>query len=410
MTQFNPNENDPVDVEFTSYTAKNTKQKKSHPVLTIALSAIISTACGLGGGYFAVTHLGSPLNPTGSSVNYTNQKSPSKVTSVSSSDDGNGLTTAQVAAKASPSVVEIVTEITSKSYGMFGGTYSSEAAGSGVIISADGYIVTNNHVVEDANSISVSTYDGKEYTATLIGTDEKTDIAVIKVEASDLIPATIGDSSQVAAGDTAVVIGNPLGTLGGTVTDGIISAASREIVINNQAMELIQTNAEINSGNSGGGLFDGNGNLIGIVNAKDSGTTSSGATIEGIGFAIPINTAMDIVTQLMENGKVTNRATLGVYLQEVTQATAQYPAGLYITDIMNGSGAEKAGLQAYDRIVSADGEEVSSYTELSKILNTKSVGDTITLTIERSGKTMVFDITLTGALETSAIQTSSTLG
>lgn len=152
---------------------------------------------------------------------------------------------------------------------MFGGTYTSQAAGSGVIISKDGYIITNNHVVEDANSITVTTYDNKQYNATLVGTDPASDIAVIKIDADEeLSAATVGDSSKLQAGDTAVVIGNPLGTLGGTVTDGIISSPSREMVINNQSMELIQTNAEINSGNSGGGLFDGNGNLVGIVNAK----------------------------------------------------------------------------------------------------------------------------------------------
>ncbi len=390
MTEFNPNQN--------IYTEKPKKEKKYHPVLNIILSAVIAAGCGTGSALLVVSRNGSSSDNK-TTVTTSDAAGTSKVTTVSSDSDGTGLTTEEVAAKASPSVVEIETEVTSTSYGMFGGTYTSTAAGSGVIISEDGYIITNNHVIEDANTIKVTTYDGKEYDATLVGTDSKSDIAVIKIDASGLAAATIGDSSKIAAGDTAVVIGNPLGTLGGTVTDGIISAASREITINNESMELIQTNAAINSGNSGGGLFDGNGNLIGIVNAKDSGTTSSGATIEGLGFAIPINTAMDVAKQLMENGKVTDRATLGVYLQELDQDYQNYSAGLYITDVMKGSGAEKAGLKAYDKIVKADDTDINSYADLSAVLAKKKVGDKIDLTIERDGKKKDVTVTLTGSLD-----------
>lgn len=395
MTQFHPNDDEPINV---TYTEKPRKQKKGHNgVAIIIASAIVSATCGLGGGWFAYTHLGNHDTTStnrNTAIKYSSAQSPSSTTTVSSSETGNGLTTSEVAAKASPSVVEIVTESTTTQYGMFGGTYTSQAAGSGVIISTDGYIITNNHVVEDANSITVTTYDNKEYSATLIGTDETSDIAVIKIDASDLTAATIGDSSKIEAGDTAVVIGNPLGTLGGTVTDGIISSPSREMVINNQSMELIQTNAEINSGNSGGGMFDGNGNLIGIVNAKDSGTTSSGTVIEGIGFAIPINTAMNVADELMKYGEVVDRATLGVYLQEVSSSYYNYTPGLYITGTADGSGAEKAGLRAYDRIVSADGNDISSQSDLTKVLRDKKVGDTISLTIERNGKQMDVEVTL----------------
>jgi serine protease Do len=311
------------------------------------------------------------------------------------------MTIADVAAKASPSVVEIVTETTQQSYGFFGGTYTAQAAGSGVIISTDGYIITNNHVIENAESITVTLYDGKTYDAELVGTDAKTDIAVIKIQAAGLTAATIGDSSKIATGDTAIVIGNPLGTLGGSVTNGIISATSREIVIGNESMELIQTNATINNGNSGGGLFDGSGNLIGIVNAKDSGTTSSGALIEGIGFAIPVNTAMDVASELMQYGQVTDRPTIGIYLQELTSDTQNYKAGLYITDTITGSGAEAAGLQPYDRIIAIDDTEVSSYADLSIYLRSKNVGDVISLKVIREGQELTFDVTLTGTLSDS---------
>ena len=429
MSEFNqepnnekePQDECPIDVSFTEKTTetqvpqftarKPKKDNKNHPVLTIALAAVVGLGAGLGGSWYTMSHFGGSNGTT--TINYSSDAGTSKSTSVATSSSGTGLTEAQVAAKAAPSVVEIVTEVQSTSYGMFGGTTTGEAAGSGVIISSDGYIITNNHVIEDATSIKVTTYDGTEYTATLVGTDTKTDIAVLKINATGLTAATIGDSSKIAVGDTAVVIGNPLGTLGGTVTDGIISATSRELVLNNESMELIQTNATINSGNSGGGMFDGNGNLIGIVNAKDSGTTSSGTVIEGIGFAIPVNKAMDIAQQLMTSGKVTDRATLGVYLQQVTQATQQYSAGLYITSVISGSGAEAAGLKAYDKIVAADGKDITSYSDLTAVLNKKAIGDTLQLTIERNNKSMNVTVTLTGAIDTtstSAVQGATTLG
>lgn len=401
MSQFNTNEKEPVNVEYVEKPKK--EKKRSFSFLTVIASMVFSLICGLGGGWFAYTHLGNNDEPSiKTGITYSDESSPSETTTVSSNESKTGLTTSEVAAKASPSVVEIVTEVTSTQYGMFGGTYTSQAAGSGVIISKDGYIITNNHVVEDANSITVTTYDNKQYNATLVGTDPASDIAVIKIDADEeLSAATVGDSSKLQAGDTAVVIGNPLGTLGGTVTDGIISSPSREMVINNQSMELIQTNAEINSGNSGGGLFDGNGNLVGIVNAKDSGTTSSGTVIEGIGFAIPINSAMKVADELIQYGKVIDRATLGVYLQEVSSNYFNYTPGLYITGTANGSGAEKAGLKAYDRIVSADGNEINSQSDLTKVLRDKNVGDTISLTIERNGKQMDVQVTLGSSGSTS---------
>lgn len=369
--------------------------KQAHPIAILAASTVISMTCGLGGGWFAATHLGG----AGTTVVYqSTASSTSPMTSASGA--ATGMSIADVAAKASPSIVEIVITATEQGYGFFGGTYTTQGAGSGVIISDDGYIITNNHVVDGAESITVTLYDGKQYEAELIGKDAKSDIAVVKIDAGNLTPATVGDSSKIATGDTAIVIGNPLGTLGGSVTSGIISATTREIVIENESMELIQTNATINSGNSGGGLFDGNGNLIGIVNAKDSGQTSSGALIEGIGFAIPVNTAMDVASELMAHGEVTNRPTIGVYLQQLTQDTQNYKAGLYITDTITGSGAEAAGLKPYDRITAIDGNEVTSYQDLSIYLRQKTVGDKITLSIVRDNQEMDIEVTLTGSLST----------
>ena len=395
-------------VETVNQTVMTTPTKKqniigSKVIATVGIGAL-AVLCGFGGAWLYSAQSGN----TGKTVVYqTTESGSSKTTSVSNEKDGSGLTVAEAAAKAAPSTVEIQTEITQQSYGMFGGTYTTNAAGSGVIISKDGYIVTNNHVIDGAQKITVKTSDGTEYDAKLVGTDAKSDIAVLKVDADDLTPATLGDSSKISVGDTAIAIGNPLGTLGGTVTDGIISATSRELVVNNESMKLIQTNATINSGNSGGGLFDGNGNLIGIVQSKDSGTSSSGATIEGIGFAIPVNDAMEVAEQLIKNGKVTDRATLGVYLQTLTTQQGNYTPGVYVTNVIDGSGAQVAGLKAYDKIVGADGKEVSSYPDLSAILKTKKPGDTIDLTIDRDGNQIQVTVTLTGTLETTQAQNNN---
>lgn len=387
MSEFNENNS-----YNTQYGTPN-RENRSRPMLMVLICAVTSLLAGALGGWLAVTRLGSS-SPV---IVQSQETGTSPATTVQSQQTNK--TISEVAEAISPSVVEIFTEVTMNSYGFFGGTYTSQAAGSGVIISADGYIITNNHVLEDANSITVKTYDGTEYEASVIGTDSKSDIGVIKIEADNLTPAVIGDSSLIKAGDTAIVVGNPLGTLGGSITHGIISSASREMIISNESMELIQTDATINSGNSGGGLFDGNGNLIGIVNAKDSGTTSSGALIEGIGFAIPINYAMDVASELMTYGKVTNRPMLGVYIQTLQQDTQKYKAGVYIQDVMTGGGADKAGLKALDRIVSVDGENIASYSDLSIVLRDKKVGDSVKVVVERDGEEMSFDVTLTGSVE-----------
>lgn len=373
------------------------EKKKSHPGLMLLACAAIGLASGFGGGYLAVSQFGKGEPEV--IIQEVPAEEPTVTNTASAQVITAGPTIKEVAAKASPSVVEINVTAEQTSYGFFGGTYKVQGAGSGVILSSDGYIITNNHVVEDAETITVTTYDGTEYPAELVGTDAKLDIGVIKIEATGLQPAEIGDSSLIEVGDIAVVIGNPLGTLGGTVTDGIISATNREIVIDNESMNLIQTNAAINNGNSGGGLFDINGNLVGIVNAKDSGITSSGATIDGLGFAIPINDAIDVAEQLIKYGIVTNRPIIGVSLQTLTSDRGQYKAGLYIMDITKGSGAEEAGLKPYDRITAADGKPISTYTDLTAVMRGKKVGDTIELEIDREGKQMTFTVHLTGTIE-----------
>lgn len=383
--------------------------KKSRPLLTALLAGVVGLASGFGGGYLAFRTFGQKAEEevpgfideaeqeTVDTPAEEETQTPQTTITVPSGE----MSIRDIAAKAQPSVVEIVVEVeqTGYGFGFFGQqSYRSQAAGSGVIISDDGYIITNNHVIENALSITVTLYDGTTYSAEMVGTDEKTDIGVIKIDAHNLTAAEIGDSSLIQTGDTAIVIGNPLGTLGGTVTNGIVSATNREVTIDNETYELIQTNAAINSGNSGGGLFDGQGKLIGVVNSKDSGYTSSGTIIEGLGFAIPINTAMDVAEQLIEYGYVADRATLGVYIQVLTQPYGEYSEGLYITDVIKGSGAEAAGLKSYDKILSADGTKISSYQDLSNFLKKKKAGDTITLQIERDGHERSVDVTLTGPI------------
>lgn len=294
---------------------------------------------------------------------------------------------------AKPTVVEILTESVSNS---FFGQNTQQGAGSGVIISNDGYIVTNNHVVDGANSIQVTTADGQTYQAQLIGTDSTSDLAVIKIDATDLPAATIGDSSTLEVGEPAIAIGNPLGSLGGSVSSGIISALDREISIEGETMTLLQTDAAINPGNSGGGLFDQNGELIGIVNAKQSATG-----IEGLGFAIPISGAVDIINDLISNGNVTSRPALNVSIQDVTNQNSYFnqdnsngEEGVYIVQIVPGGAADAAGLQVNDRIISFDGQNISSSSELKNIIKKHKIGDSVHIVVERNGQQVEADVTL----------------
>ena len=276
----------------------------------------------------------------------------------------------------------------------FGGHYVQSGAGSGVVISQDGYILTCAHVVSGATSVKVQLNGSDEsYDATVVGQDSASDIAVLKINATGLTPAVIGDSDALAVGEVAVAVGNPLGTLSNTVTDGIVSALNRQVTVQNNDMTLIQTDASISPGNSGGGLFNANGELIGIVNAK-----SSYSEAEGIGFAIPINTAMEISRQLIESGSVA-RPALGVKIMDVTDAqTAQQlgvsTMGVYVVEVTKGSGAEAAGVQAGDRVLAVDDTAVSDSSALKNYLKDKAIGDSVNLQVERNGKVQTLTVTL----------------
>ncbi len=288
-------------------------------------------------------------------------------------------TYASVAASVSKSVVEIRTETVSTS-SIFS-QYVTEGAGSGVIITADGYIITNYHVIDNASTVTVSTNDGSKYSAKVIGYDNESDIAVIKIEATGLTPAVVGDSTKLAVGEEVIAIGNPLGSLGGTVTNGIISALAREITIDGTQMTLLQTNAAINPGNSGGGLFNMAGELVGIVNAK-----SSGSGIEGLGFAIPSTTAAQVVEQLINYGYVRGRVSLGISYMDISDS---YTAMMYRVNTLGMYILESEyndGLKIGDRVTAVNGNEVTYGSDLKAVLKDCKVGDKLTLTVVRDGK------------------------
>lgn len=367
---------------------KPKKQRKpiSRGGIAIALAVTMVFSCGLGfgGGYFA-----NKVNTsTSGSLNITKTSNSGTTTTASSTSTANS--TSEIVKKTADSVVEISTE--SVVTGSFAQQYVQQGAGSGVIISQDGYILTNNHVINGANSVKVRLRDGTEYDATIIGSDSDNDIALLKVSATGLSPATFGDSNSLAVGDYVVAIGNPLGELGGTVTDGIISALARKVTIEDTQMTLLQTNAQVNPGNSGGGLFNANGELVGIVNAKQSATE-----VEGIAFAIPINNVLDILSDLKEYGYVTGKVDLGIDFTDITSdETAFYygvnQTGCYVLSVDSGSNAEKAGVTRGDLVTKVNDTDVSSSSDITAALEKAEVGDTVTFTVSRRGtsKTISF--------------------
>ena len=319
----------------------------------------------------------------GSSSDGGSASDPSELSQLSLSDaTGSELTISEIVSKNEDAVVEILVSGTSQNY--FGQMQVTEGAGSGVIINKNGYIVTNYHVIEGANKVQVTLHNGETYPATIIGGDDDNDIAVVKINATDLTIAEFGDSDSVNVGDTAVAIGNPLGQLGGTATTGIISALDRRLTIDGRTLSLLQTDAAINGGNSGGGLFNSKGELIGIVDAK-----SEGVGIEGLAFAIPVNSVKEIINDLVENGKVSGKPAVGIMIQEVSEENAQYynleQAGVYIAQV-TGENAQKAGFQTGDRIISINGNKIESSSDFISRVRACKIGDTVSIVVSRSGQ------------------------
>lgn len=330
----------------------------------------------------------------------------SGLTTLAPAGDLTGYSKAQIIELCAPSVVgiDVVGTTTYSGYFGQGQTYQTEGSGSGIIVTSDGYIVTCEHVIDGAESITVILNDDTEYTATLVGVDSRNDLAVIKIDATGLTPATLGDSDMLTVGEDVIAIGNPLGELRGTATGGMISAVSREVNVEGVKMTLLQTDAAISPGNSGGGLFNSSGSLIGIVNAK-----ASSENAEGIGFAIPVSSVKQIISDLIDKGYVTGRPYLGVYTQNVTLQSGNNGwngngffgsyygnAGnqcVQIAQIVSGSAAEAAGLQVGDLILKVEDTQITSNDDLSTAISAYNAGDTVTLTIQRDGVEQTLTVT-----------------
>ena len=319
-------------------------------------------------------------------------------------ENGKLLTAAEVYRANVNSTVGITTEITTTNY--WGFQSSGAAAGSGFILTEDGYILTNQHVIADANSITVAMYDGKSYPATLIGYDASNDIAVLKIEATGLTPVTLGDSDALSVGDEVLAIGNPLGELTFSLTKGNVSALNRAVTLSRDLTmnDLIQTDTAINSGNSGGALFNMYGEVVGITNAKySSNSFGSSASIDNIGFAIPINSVRNIVSSIIEKGYIST-PYIGVSVSNVSEESQSYgmPQGAAIREVAQDSPAEKAGLQVNDIVTAIDGETVSSYEDLKKHISESQPGDQMEFTVYRKGETTSVTVTV-GERTTSAL-------
>ena len=357
------------------------------PVFAAVVSSLVT--CCLCLGIFSIAY--KPTAPMGSVLPQPGEAllAQSGITKLATSATTGGLGIPEIYDMASPTVVTILCKSQSGGY-----VQSQLSSGSGIIIRQDGYIVTNNHVIEGAAEVTVNTIAGQSFNAKIVGADSRTDLAVLKVESDTALPfAELGDSSTLRVGEMALAIGNPLREeLAGTLTVGYISAINRSMMIDGKQMTMIQTDAAINPGNSGGALLNMSGQVIGINTAK-----STGYDVEGLGFAIPINEAKPIIESIIQHGYVTGRVVIGITGQSVTEAIAKannLPIGVYVSSVLSDSAAEKAGIQVGDVIVACDGQKVSTTDEINKIRDTHKVGEAMSMEISRNGKTMKVSLIL----------------
>ena len=379
------------------YTPASRKRKKMPwgVILIIALCcSLLGGAMGAGGVLLA-QHLQAEETPEipEQDISYIMQGvRENSVIEIVNVETGKMMTPAEVYAANVNSTVGITTSVTTNFWGY---QSTSAASGSGFIISDDGYILTNFHVIEDSSSISVSMYNGDSYDAALIGYDESNDIAVLKIDAEGLAPVILGDSDNLNVGDSVVAIGNPLGELTFTLTSGAISAKDREVTLSSSVtMNLLQTDCAINSGNSGGALFNLYGEVIGVTNAKYSTSSSSSASIDNIGFAIPINSVMSIVESIIEKGYI-SKPYIGISVLDVSAETQQYgiPAGAAIQSVAENSPAAQAGLQRGDVITAVDGTAINS-SELISCIGQAEIGQQMVFSIYRQGDTLEVTVTV----------------
>ena len=368
---------------------KPKKKRTGLKITALALCcALLGGAVGGGAAWFAMKNV-----KTTTQINTSAR--PSAEVVVNTVDGTKLMTDAEVYAANVNSVVSINTTI-SGGTNIFGQVTESASSGSGFILTEDGFIVTNYHVVEDANTIKITLYNGDTYDATYIGGDEDYDIAVIKIEASDLQCVTLGNSEQLNVGDRVLAVGNPLGELTFSMSGGMVSSVNRTINVSGTPFNMIQTDASINPGNSGGPLFNQYGEVVGIVSAKYSSYASQ--SVEGLGFAIPINDVIAMIEDIMTNGFVTNKPYLGITGGSMNeQMAAQYryniTKGVFVYSVEEGGAAAKAGLKLGDVITKIDDNEITSMEDLTKVKKQYSAGDTATFTIYRDGASTTVELT-----------------
>ena len=368
---------------YGAYTAPEPKRnRKKHSGLK---TAAIALSCSLIGGLVGAGITGGTGIAGGHTVVYESDRAPVAV-DVAHRSGSEQLTAAEVYAANVNSTVGITTSVVTTNF--FGFRTAAAASGSGFIISEDGYIVTNYHVIEGASSIKVTTYDGTSYDAAFVGGDETNDLAILKIEAAGLSAVTLGDSSTANVGDDVVAIGNPLGELTFSLTKGSVSALNREITLSSGVtMNLIQTDAAINSGNSGGALFNLYGEVIGITNAKYSSGSAGEATIDNIGFAIPINSVKDIITSIIETGYIA-KPYIGVALSETESG------GVAVRSVEADGPAAEAGIQAGDIITAVDGDDVARVTDVSEAVAGAGVDGAVSLSILRGDEPLTVTVTV----------------
>ena len=384
----------PAPRQENTYTAPVRKQGFFHrtwvKVTALVLAcAVVGGAAGYGGAALA----GGSISGGKTTINESDRTATA--VQIKKVDGKTKMQPAEVYASTVNSTVSI--NCSSQSTNIFGQTTQSASSGSGFIISQDGYIVTNYHVISGASSVKVTLYNGDTYDATVIGGDSDYDVAVLKINAAGLTPVTLGNSADVNVGDSVLAIGNPLGELTFSMSGGYVSSCNRAINVDGTPFNMIQVDCSINPGNSGGPLMNLYGEVVGIVSAKYS--TYSSTTVEGLGFAIPINDAIKVAQDLLENGYVTGRPYMGITYLAVTdaQTAAQLGVnayGIYVVDVVSGGPADKAGLKAGDRIVSIDNTEVAQKTDLGTLMQEHSAGDTLSITVARDGQMQTVSLTL----------------
>ena len=378
------------------YRPKEKKFRKllQKPAFVAMISSVIT--CAFCFAIFAATYKpaiqGSVLPPPATSqAEQMTANGTGEIKTALSTFGGSTLTVPEVYDKASPAVVSILVQSQSDAYIQ---SQTAMSSGSGIIIRQDGYVVTNNHVVEGAAKVMVTTIGGDNFEAEIVGADARTDLAVLKIENDQALPyAELGDSSAIRVGDMALAIGNPLREeLAGTLTVGYISAINRSMVIDGKQMTMIQTDAAINPGNSGGALLNMKGQVIGINTAK-----STGYDVEGLGFAIPVNEAKPIIESIIKEGYVTGRPLIGLMGRTVTEAISKaqgIPIGVYVSAITEYGAAERAGIQIGDVIVECEGKKVTTVDEINKIRDEHKPGDKIKMKVNRSGAVKEITVTL----------------